>query len=282
MLNDEKLNQNELSDDALDQVSGGALISEDELLGYLKQLKQQQGMTAEFAAGNIESNDFWWNLAKGSVLVGGVEEEGDRAAVASFIRNNWDNNKLVPKKSGEGTKYQVDLKNGSIVVRDPSDIADLKGVTYMKTRHNGQTYLWKQTFEGKDVINYTRVKPLGNNAEYLEMSLENIMNPLSETAQTLEDMDTAELQTPSPAETDAAETSTSEVITDNERAKAVAELADLLMKQNPRFNKTEALNKIEEMKKNPKLYVKFLQNVFKQKGLNLNEEDTLNEFKKLC
>ena len=54
------------------------------------------------------------------------------------------------------------------------------------------------------------------------------------------------------------------------------------MKQNPRFNKTEALNKIEEMKKNPKLYVKFLQNVFKQKGLVLNEEDTLNEFKKLC
>ena len=91
MLKDGKINQNELSDDALDQVSGGALIGEEELLGYLKQLKQQQGMTAEFAASNIESSDFWWNIAKGSVLVNGVEEEGDRAAIASFIRNNWDN-----------------------------------------------------------------------------------------------------------------------------------------------------------------------------------------------
>ena len=54
------------------------------------QLERSMFMTAEFAASNIEASDFWWNLAKGSVLVGGVEEEGDRAAVASFIRNNWD------------------------------------------------------------------------------------------------------------------------------------------------------------------------------------------------
>jgi len=202
--------------------------------------------------------------------------------IDQWVRNNWDNNKLVPKKGGEGTHYTVDLKRGTLVARDPKDMADLKGSTYIKTRHNGQTYLWKQIIADKTAVNYVMVKPLGNNAEYLEMNLSDITKPMSETKETIEDMQESELQAISPAEAEAAETSTTDITTDSEKTKQVAELADLIQKQNPKFNKTQALNQIERMKEKPDLYAGFLVNVYKQKGLNLTKEEALAEFKKLC
>lgn len=202
--------------------------------------------------------------------------------IDQWVRNNWDNNKLVPKKGGEGTHYAVDLKRGTLIARDPKDMADLKGNKYIKTRHNGQTYLWKQIIADKTAVNYVMVKPLGNNGEYMEMSLADITKPLSETKETIEDMQESELQATSPAEADAAQESNADTVTDGEKAKQTAELAELLMKQNPKFNKTQALNQIERMKEKPDMYAGFLVNVFKQKGLNLTKEEAIKEFKKMC
>ena len=202
--------------------------------------------------------------------------------IDQWVRNNWDNNKLVPKKGGEGTHYAVDLKRGTLIARDPKDMADLKGNKYIKTRHNGQTYLWKQLIADKTAVNYVMVKPLGNNGEYMEMSLADITKPLSETKETIEDMQESELQATSPAEADAAQESNADTVTDGEKAKQTAELAELLMKQNPKFNKTQALNQIERMKEKPNMYAGFLVNVFKQKGLNLTKEEAIKEFKKMC
>ena len=202
--------------------------------------------------------------------------------IDQWVRNNWDNNKLVPKKGGEGTHYIVDLKRGTLIARDPKDMADLKGNKYIKTRHNGQTYLWKQLIADKTAVNYVMVKPLGNNGEYMEMSLADITKPLSETKETIEDMQESELQATSPAEADAAQESNANTVTDGEKAKQTAELAELLMKQNPKFNKTQALNQIERMKEKPDMYAGFLVNVFKQKGLNLTKEEAIKEFKKMC
>ena len=202
--------------------------------------------------------------------------------IDQWVRNNWDNNKLVPKKGGEGTHYIVDLKRGTLIARDPKDMADLKGNTYIKTRHNGQTYLWKQVIADKTAVNYVMVKPLGNNAEYLEMSLSDITQPMSETKETIEDIQESELQTVSPAEAEAVETSTADNTTDTEKTKQVAEFADLIMQQNPKLNKTQALNLFEKMKDNPSIYAGFIANVLKHKGLNLTKEEALAEFKKLC
>lgn len=202
--------------------------------------------------------------------------------IDQWVRNNWDNNKLVPKKGGEGTHYAVDLKRGTLIARDPKDMADLNGNKYIKTRHNGQTYLWKQLIADKTAVNYVMVKPLGNNGEYMEMSLADITKPLSETKETIEDMQESELQATSPAEADAAQESNADTVTDGEKAKQTAELAELLMKQNPKFNKTQALNQIERMKEKPDMYAGFLVNVFKQKGLNLTKEEAIKEFKKMC
>ena len=202
--------------------------------------------------------------------------------IDQWIRNNWDNNKLVPKKGGEGTHYIVDLQRGTLIARDPKDMADLKNDKYIKTRQNGQTYLWKQLIADKTSVHYNMVKPLGNNGEYMEMSLADITRPLNETKETIEDMKESELQATSPAEADAAETSNTDNITDSEKVKQIDKLADLLMKQNPKFNKTQALNQIEKMKEKPDLYAGFLVNVFKQKGLNLSKEEAIKEFKKMC
>ena len=203
--------------------------------------------------------------------------------IDQWIRNNWNNNKLVPKKGGEGTSYIVDLQRGTLIARTPKDMADLKDNKYIKTRHNDQTYLWKQLAADKYSVSYVRVTPLGNNGEYMEMSLSDITKPLSQTTETIEDMDAAELKTTSPAEADAeAAVPNGSSIGETDQSKLIAELADLLMKQNPKSNKTQALNQIEKMKEKPSLYVGFLVNVFKQKGLNLTKEEALKEFKKYC
>jgi hypothetical protein len=105
---------------------------------------------------------------------------------------------------------------------------------------------------------------------------------MSETKETIEDMQESELQTTSPAEAEAAETSTADNTTDTEKTKLVDEFADLLMQQNPKLNKTQAMNLFERMKNNPSIYAGFIVNVLKHKGLNLTKEEALAEFKKLC
>jgi hypothetical protein len=161
----------------------------------------------------------------------------------------------------------------------------------MKTRHNGQTYLWKLV--GKEEENtreryYVRVKPLGNNGEYLEMSLENIQNSLSETTQTVEDMDaaeTTEIKETAPAEAETSE-ATGEIVSESEKSQRISDLADAIMKQREivgkPINKTEATNQIEKMKRKPEMFGEYMVNVFKQMGLDLSKEEAIKEFKKLC
>jgi hypothetical protein len=206
--------------------------------------------------------------------------------IDQFIRNNWDNNKLVPKKGGEGTKYLVDLNKGTLIVRDPKDMADLEGVAYMKTRNNGRTYLWKQIAADKYAMNYVLVKPLGSNGEYQEMSLSDIKKPLSETTQTVEEMNTTEIKEDAPVETDVKESTETSLISESEQAKNLAWFADGIQKQresiNKPVNKTEAENMVEKMKRNPEMFGDYMVRVFSQLGVQVNKEEAIESFKKLC
>ena len=38
--------------------------------------------------------------------------------IDQFIRNNWNESKLVPKKGGKDTHYKVDLKEGKLYVAE--------------------------------------------------------------------------------------------------------------------------------------------------------------------
>lgn len=207
--------------------------------------------------------------------------------IDQWIRNNWSNNKLVPKRSLEKTKYLIDWEKGILQVYDEKDLSDLRGVVYMKISQGKQTSLWRLVGqEGQDNAEklYMRIKPLGNNNEYLEMSLDNIKDPLINTTQTVEDMKESEIQSTSHQQTDSEGPSEASTITDTEKAKNVAQFADALMRQNPKLNRTEAFNKIEEMKSREDISIfgDFLSNVFKQMGVTLNKEEAIKEFKKFC
>ncbi len=202
--------------------------------------------------------------------------------IDQFIRNNWTNNKLVPIKGGKGTHYNVDVKHNRLTVYRPEEIADLAGISYMKTKMNNNTYLWHLTSDKGEELVFELMKPLGNNGEYLEMSTLDIKDPLSDTTKTTEDNSASDLETDSPQESNVEDTSNSQVITKTEEVKNLATFADLIMKQVPTLSKEEALQKAESIKGREKVFGKFLQNVFKQKGLDLSIDEAINEFKKYC
>lgn len=92
-----------------------------------------------------------------------------------FIRNNWDNNRLVPRKKATFKK----LPNGHVEVFKPSEVRDLTGVQYFKTKVNGEDKLFMQILEKDESIEFREIAPLGSNKEYLEMSESTIDSPLN-------------------------------------------------------------------------------------------------------
>ena len=218
--------------------------------------------------------------------------------IDQFIRNNWDNSKLVPTKGGKDSHYNIDVKHGLLTVYRENEIAELGDTSYIKTKTNKQTYLWH--LKGKNTngdLVFELVKPLGNNGEYLEMSTSEIKTPLSENTEDTpafwEEQDASDvrdsasdLNTVTTQEESAEETSNSQVITKTEEVKNLSAWADLVMQKNASvgqdISKEEALKRSENMRDNPRRFGKFFQNVFKMKGLDLSVDEAINEFKKYC
>lgn len=212
-----------------------------------------------------------------------------KLVINQFIRNNMDNNKLVPWKGGKDTHYNVNLKMGELKVYRPEEIADLTDVFYMKTKVGKQTYYWHLDSSTSEELTFKRVKPLGNNGEYLEISTSEITNPLSEVSNVSEEKpastvqeSASDLKIESPQESTAEESVKTSVITKTEEVKNLSSLADLIMLQNPKLDHPGAEKLALTIKEKEKMFTKFLQKVFKQKGLDLNENEALDEFHKYC
>ena len=109
-----------------------------------------------------------------------------------FIRNNWNNNKLVPTKK-VGLKAMENNPNTFEVLGDEAT-EEMKEVLYFKTKDsNGNYTLWRQTSGGANaiIVTYEKIQPLGNNGEYIEMSTTNIKESLDakQTKELFEEMD---------------------------------------------------------------------------------------------
>ena len=209
--------------------------------------------------------------------------------IDQFIRNNWDNNKLVPIKGGKDTHYNIDTKHGLLTVYRPEEVAELADITYIKTKAHNQTYLWKFKSDVNNQLTFDLVKPLGNNGEYLEISTSEIVNPLSETTETHNEETDAtiqesasDLKTVSSQESTVEETSDNQVITNTEKIKNLAAFADLVMDYVPNISKDTTLQRSENIKNHERMFGKFLQGVFKKQGLDLSIDEAINEFKKYC
>ena len=212
-----------------------------------------------------------------------------KLVINQFIRNNWDNTKLVPWKGGKDTHYNVNLKTGELKVYRPEEIADLTDVSYMKTKVGKETYLWHLETSSPNELTFKRVKPLGNNGEYLEISTSEIVNPLSDTSSISEDKATAtvqesatDLKTENHQESSVEESVKTPVITKTEEVKNLSAIADLIMLQNPKLDHEGAEKLALEIKDKEKMFRKFLQKIFKHKGLDLNEDEAIDEFHKYC
>ena len=217
--------------------------------------------------------------------------------IDQFIRNNWTNNKLVPIKGGKDTRYDVDIKHNRLIVYRPEDIADLGDLTYMKVfikMKVGEDVMGKEYFNkvltfwkrksvqnGQEVV-FEPIKPLGNNDEYLEISTLDIKNPLSDTTKVTEDNSASDLKTESHQESSVEESVKTPVITKTEEIKNLSAIADLIMLQNPKLNHDDAEKLALEIKDKEKMFRKFLQKVFAQKNLDLNEDEAIDEFHKYC
>ena len=213
--------------------------------------------------------------------------------IEQFVRNNWDNSTLVPRKGGEGTNYEIDLEAGTLIVRNQKDMDDLQGIKYMKTTYNKETYLWKLLdgeAENKTARLYVRIEPLGNNGEYMEMSTEANKKAINETIQVSDNTDTPELPPVSHSEGEGAEVETpvSQPMSDSKQSQNVADIIRWITQQN-RVSTQEAEKKFEDFKQRtdngrtaPSGLKKYFANLFKHAGLNLDPDAALDKFREFC
>lgn len=207
--------------------------------------------------------------------------------IDQFIRNNWNNNKLVPWKGGKGSKFKFDYRNGILTVDNPDDIAKIGDATYIKTQGRSNAHLWKLVASDSSTMVFEEVSPLGNNGEYLEMSTSEIDRSVTDTKKPVEDNSPSDLA--DNGSVDEESTTVADTRTNTQKSHNMAEFTDLVMKQmiegykgRREVTKEDAANRVGEIKEKPKKFAKFLVNVFKQKGLDLNEEQALEEFNKYC
>lgn len=103
--------------------------------------------------------------------------------INQFIRNNWDNNKLVPR---ERNLYAKNITDGVIEVYKKEDIERLKDTQFFKMKVGNEDRLYEQLLVLDNSIQYKRIKPLGSNKDYLEISMNDISKPIEETTEAID------------------------------------------------------------------------------------------------
>lgn len=203
-----------------------------------------------------------------------------------FIRNNWDNNRLVPRKKATFKK----LPNGHVEVFRPAEVRDLSGVQYFKTKVNDVDKLFMQVLEKDESIEFKEVAPLGSNKEYLEMSESAIDSPLN--VPTEAKVETTEAEVGKDSELSDTETSaeveeTERVVTDDTRLNDL--LHQILVIEGVR-NEEQAREYIRNYKAKSEAEKaamerqtkKFFETRFKKLGIEFNEKLIDDVYKLIC
>lgn len=203
-----------------------------------------------------------------------------------FIRNNWDNNRLVPRK--KATFRQ--LPNGHVEVFKPSEVSDLTGVQYFKTKVDEVDKLFMQILEKDKSIEFKEITPLGSNKEYLEMSESTIDSPLNVPSEAR--AETAEAEAGKQSELSETEASAETEDTDT-ATKDDARLNDLLYQilviegvrneeQAGEYIRNYQAKSEAEKKAMEKQTKKFFETRFKKLGIEFNEKLIDDVYKLIC
>lgn len=207
--------------------------------------------------------------------------------VDQFIRNNWDNNSLVPIKSKLSTETQ---ENGNIRITNKEQMRDLADVNYFKTKVNNGYKLFTKVNATEDFLEYQEILPLGDNKGYIEIADEYITTPVTITKDVVIDteenageevIDSQENTVDAMDEADSNEVSTNEEL---ER-----QLVELFTIEGIRTEE-KAKEKIEEFRKKGKedrksyetQMKKYFRTQFEKRGIPYEEELIDKLFNKLC
>ena len=208
-----------------------------------------------------------------------------------FIRNNWNNNKLVPVK--KIALEALPSNNQEFQVVDESRIDEMKDVLYFKTVDNKGNYtIWRQVKGGKDaiIVTYKKVSALGNKGEYLEISNQNIEQSLQEQQiNTLFDTpDNGVQDNNPPSEVEVVEETN---LSDKNIEDKLIDLAERAFQTSPKVTTREqAQAKIQEyknkserdQKKLEKQMKKFLNNALSKLGITVDETLVNKVYNKIC
>lgn len=210
--------------------------------------------------------------------------------VDQFVRNNWDNNSLVPY-----VKITKDMlfQNNVVTIATDEDKAKVTDCPYIKMKIGDKLTLLKYDDKSPDkkVMHYKVIAPLGNNKEYLEMSVHDIIQPMSVVNQGNEELETSHISSDNlvaDGTTTLIETFNQETSTQNESKKAL-DLAEMFMAYNSKYDRRKANEIIGNYKRNLKEFgklfgpqINLLKGVFEKQGLQLNDKQVIEKFNELC
>ena len=195
-----------------------------------------------------------------------------------FVRNNWDNNSLVPR-----VKASLSFKGKGIVeIYKPNEVAEFKGRQYFKIKLKGRDVLYEQEFVSKNSIGYREISPLGSNKDYIEMNTSNIEKPLNITPEAKEETmskeDVVEALNMEEQSNTALQSEQQQIDLLHQifmdRGKTL-EQADRLIQKTKKLSAEEKKSKESKIKE-------YLKNRLKVLKVNYNEETIEREYKKLC
>ena len=195
-----------------------------------------------------------------------------------FIRNNWDNNRLVPRKKNIVMRR---LGNGNFEVYKESDVRELQKTQYFKMKVDNVDKLYQQVLLKDDSIEYKEVSPLGSNKDYLEVSVDGIDKPIEIPSTSLEDNEKSEISSSTDGEAKSDETTLS-------KQEQIDLLHQIYMTKGKTFADAEktiqnykAMD--NEFKKAIESQVKnFMKSRLETLGIKFDEKTIEEEYKKLC
>lgn len=195
-----------------------------------------------------------------------------------FIRNNWDNNRLVPRKKNIVMRH---LENGNFEVYKESDVKELQKTQYFKMKVDNVDKLYQQVLLKDDSIEYKEISPLGSNKDYLEISVDGVNKPIEIPSTSLKDNEKSEISSSTDGEAKSDESTSSE-------QEQIDLLHQIYMTKGKTFADAEKTIQSykamdNEFKKAIESQVKkFMKSRLETLGIKFDEKTIEEEYKKLC
>jgi hypothetical protein len=199
--------------------------------------------------------------------------------IDQFIRNNWFKNKIVPVI--EPSREAAISKDGKLILSG-TNFDLVAGLKWCRIKHkDGSDHLYEVVeIKGNEkVATLVERQPLGNNGEYLEISLKDI-NPSEDAPTQATDNDTTESTTPESSNQDVAEEMHIEGLTSEEVRHYSKLLAEAFASPNSVSNFRTRSTKDNMATKSQ--YTEFFANKFKEKGIAYDESEFEKLFKTFC